>query len=142
MFGKNLGLLLFGFLGLWLILAIERVLGLPGLFIFGWLFLAGQLRLRTKLIGSLVNSLLMSALYGVSWQWSFLILWLGVWWMISKKMTPLNRWWNMTGWSLGGAWLMGGLSELALGGSFSWLAWIWPVFWLGCLLLLKLRHWL
>jgi hypothetical protein len=140
MLGKNIGLLLAGFLILWVILGVERVVGLPALFIFGWLLLASQLRLRIGLIGSLLNGLLVSALYGVGWQWGFLILWLGTWLLTWERLAPIERWWRMLGWSLAGAWLIGGLSQLSSQTPFSWLAWFWPIFWLGLLFILKLRR--
>jgi|GEM_PF-4853537 len=140
MFGKNVIILALEFSCLWLILGVERVVGLPGLFIFGWLILASQLRLRTKLIGSLINGLLLAALYGFGWHWGFMLLWLGTWFAANAKLTPLQRWWRILSWSLISAWIVGGLAQQNSINSFSWLAWSWPAIWLGLIFLLKFRR--
>lgn len=140
MLSKNFGWLILSFLGLWLVLGVERVLGLPALFIFSWLLLASQLRLRTSLAGSLLNGLFLSSLYGIGWEWGFLILWLGAWLMNWGRLAPIKRWWQMLGWSLAGAWLVGGLAQLTTQAPISLTAWSWPVFWLGLLFILKLRR--
>lgn len=121
-------------------LLVERAIGLPFLFLIGWIQLATQLRLRWSLILSLVASLLVAAIYSVPWHWSFLVVWLGSWLINWQRPSPTVRWWRLLSWAGAGSFVIGALAQLATGVPFSWWSWIWPVIWLGVLAGLRWRR--
>jgi hypothetical protein len=128
-----LALLVFGLL-------VERAVGLPFLFLIGWIQLATQLRLRWSLALSLGASLLVSAVYGVPWHWSFLIVWLGSWLINWQRPSPAVRWWRLLGWAGAGSFALGALTQLTSGVPLTWWSWMWPIFWLIVLSILRWRR--
>lgn len=123
-----------------LVLVVERVAGLPTLFLVVWLSLAGQTRPRWVLIQAIGVSLVLAALFGIGWSWAFLIIWLGYLVVSWRQPAPTIRWWRLLAWSLGGSWLIGGLVMTTQQLQLSWWVWCWPVVWLGALALLKWRR--
>lgn len=129
------------FLGLLiLVLLVERGVGLPFLFLLGWIQLVTHVRLRWSLVLSLLASLLVTAVFGVVWHWSFPVVWLGSWLVNWQRPSPTVRWWRLLGWAGAGSYAFGALSQLSSGVDFSWWAWVWPVFWLCCLMVLRWRR--
>jgi hypothetical protein len=126
--------------GCLLALVSERVVGLPAIFILVWLLLAQQYATRWVLAQGVVVSLGLAAVYGIAWQWAFLILWLGYVLSIWRQSSLNTRGWRNIFIAAVGAWLVGLLQVRSGNLPLLSIAWWWPVFWLGILALLKWRR--
>jgi len=132
--------LILGWIAAAAILVVERVVGLPAVFLVIWFVLASQVTPRWALVQAVGVSLALAAAFGITWPWAFLIVWLGYLVVTWRRPTPATRWWRLLLWALGGAWLVGGLVMATQHIQLSWWAWWWPVVSLGALAMLKWRR--